>query len=322
MLRVRRTILLRAVVAAAGLATVACSSPGAGPASGGSPQVSAGSAGGATGPAGHAGPGAPGPSGSPATGTTAIPAPAHTLVVMLENHSYGQVIADPAAPFINSVARQGVLFTSAHAVTHPSQPNYLALFSGSTQGVTDDSCPQQFSAPNLASELLAAHDTFAGYSEGLPATGSLTCSAGGYARKHVPWSNFSNVPASVSKPFTAIPAGNYARLPTVSFVIPDLCDDMHDCSVAVGDSWLRQHIGPYLNWAMTHHSLLILAWDENDGSPGNQIPLIFAGETVRPGRYSQPVTHYNVLATIEAAYGLPRIGRSAAAAPITGIWVS
>lgn len=294
---VGRTLLLRAVLAAvgAGLAAVSCGSPA---------------------------PVSPVPSRSPVTGPTAIPAPAHTLVVMLENRSYGQVIGDAAAPFINSVARRGALFTSAHAVTHPSQPNYLDLFSGSTQGVTDDSCPHEFSAPNLASELLAAHDTFAGYSEGLPVTGSRVCSAGAYARKHVPWSNFSNVPASASEPFTAFPAGDFARLPTVSFVIPDLCDDMHDCSVAVGDDWLKKHLGPYLNWAMTHHSLLIVAWDENDGSPGNQIPLIFAGEMVRAGHYGQFVTHDNVLATIEAAYGLPRTGRSVAAAPITGVWVS
>jgi phosphatidylinositol-3-phosphatase len=295
------------LTAAAMLTAVACSLPGTGPSAGGSPQAGAGSAG---------DPASPGPSGM------AIPAPAHTVVVMLENHSYGQVIGDAAAPFINSVARRGALFTSAHAVTHPSQPNYLDLFSGSTQGVTDDSCPHEFSAPNLASELLAAHDTFAGYSEGLPATGSRVCSAGTYARKHVPWSNFSNVPATASKPFTDFPAANYARLPTVSFVIPDLCDDMHDCSVAAGDGWVREHLGPYLSWAMTHHSLLIVAWDENDDIPGNQIPLIFAGEMVRAGHYGQFVTHDNVLATIEAAYGLPRIGRSAAAAPITGIWLS
>jgi acid phosphatase len=238
----------------------------------------------------------------------------------MENHGYGQVIGSPDAPFINSLAGRGALFTGAHAITHPSEPNYLALFSGSTQGVTDDSCPLQFSAPNLATGLLAARDTFAGYSENLPGTGSPVCAAGVYARKHVPWADFSNVPPSVSKPFAAFPAGDYARLPTVSFVIPNLCDDMHDCSVAVGDSWLKAHIGPYAAWAMTHDSLLIVAWDENDGSPGNQIPLIFAGQSVRPGRYGQPVTHYNVLSTIEAAYGVPRTGHAATAGPITGIW--
>jgi len=249
-----------------------------------------------------------------------VPRPAHTLIVMLENRSYGQVIGSPAAPFINSLARRGALFTNSHAVTHPSEPNYLALFSGSTQGITDDSCPHQFPAPNLAAGLIAAHDTFGGYSEGLPGTGSAVCAAGGYARKHVPWTDFSNVPASVSKPMTAFPAGDYARLPTVSFVIPDLCDDMHDCSVSTGDSWLKAHIGPYAAWAMTHHSLLIVDWDENDGSPGNQIPTIFAGEMVRPGRYGQLITHYNVLAAIEDAYGVPRTGNAATSGPITGVW--
>jgi acid phosphatase len=242
------------------------------------------------------------------------------LVVVLENHGYGQVIGSPDAPFINSLAGRGALFTNAHAVTHPSEPNYLALFSGSTQGVTDDSCPHQFSAPNLAAGLRAARDTFAGYSENLPGTGSPVCAAAVYARKHVPWTNFSNVPPSVSQPFGAFPAGEFARLPTVSFVIPNICDDMHDCSVAVGDSWLRAHIGPYAAWAMTHDSLLVVAWDENDGSPGNQIPLIFAGQMVRPGRYGQPVTHYSVLSTIEAAYGVPRTGHAASTGPITGIW--
>jgi acid phosphatase len=264
-------------------------------------------------PAATAPPGTAAPAG-------ALPRLKHTLVVVMENHGYGQVIGSPDAPFINSLAGRGALFTGAHAITHPSEPNYLALFSGSTQGVTDDSCPLQFAAPNLATGLLAARDTFAGYSEGLPGTGSPVCAAGEYARKHVPWADFSNVPASVSKPFAAFPAGDYARLPTVSFVIPNLCDDMHDCSVAVGDSWLKDHIGPYAAWAMTHDSLLIVAWDEDDGSTGNQIPLIFAGQSVRPGRYGQPVSHDNVLSTIEAAYGVPRTGHAATAEPITGVW--
>lgn len=249
-----------------------------------------------------------------------MPRPAHTLVVVMENSSYGQIIGKVAAPFINSLARRGALFTNSRAVAHPSEPNYLALFSGSTQGVTDDSCPHAFSAPNLATALLAAHGSFAGYSEGLPQTGSKVCTAGEYARKHVPWTNFTNVPASVSKPYTAFPAGDYAKLPAVSFVIPNLCDDMHDCPVAAGDTWLKAHIGPYATWAATHDSLLIVTWDENDGSPGNQIPTIFAGQQVKPGRYAGLITHYSVLRTIEDAYGLPPDGHAAAATPITGIW--
>jgi len=249
-----------------------------------------------------------------------VPRPAHTLVVILENRSYGQVIGNPAAPFINSLARRGALFTNSHAVVHPSEPNYLALFSGSTQGVSDDSCPHSFRAPNLAAGLLAAHDSFAGYSESLPRTGSEVCTAGEYARKHVPWTDFTNVPASVSKPFTAFPAGDFARLPAVSFVIPNLCDDMHDCPVATGDAWLKTHIGPYATWAMTHDSLLIVTWDENDGSAGNQIPTIFAGQQVKPGRYGGLITHYSVLRMIEDAYGLPYDGHAAVAPPVPDIW--
>jgi hypothetical protein len=249
-----------------------------------------------------------------------VPRPAHTLVVILENRSYGQVIGNPAAPFINSLARRGALFTNSHAVVHPSEPNYLALFSGSTQGVSDDSCPHSFRAPNLAAGLLAAHDSFAGYSESLPRTGSEVCTAGEYARKHVPWTDFTNVPGSVSKPFTDFPAGDFARLPTVSFVIPNLCDDMHDCPVATGDAWLKTHIGPYAGWAMTHDSLLIVTWDENDGSPGNQIPTIFAGQQVKPGRYGELITHYSVLRAIEDAYGLPYDGHATVAPPIPDIW--
>jgi hypothetical protein len=249
-----------------------------------------------------------------------VPEPAHTVVVVMENHSYADIIGNPAAPFINDLARRGALFTRSYAITHPSEPNYLALFSGSTQGIADDACPNRFTAPNLAADLIKAGKTFAGYAEDLPGVGSPVCSAGEYARKHVPWADFGNVPGSVSLPFTSFPATALARLPTVSFVIPNLCHDMHDCSVATGDTWLRAHIAGYADWAMTHDSLLIITWDEDDGSQANQITTIFAGQQVRPGSYAEPITHYSVLATIEAAYALPRDGQAATTTPITNIW--
>jgi phosphatidylinositol-3-phosphatase len=251
-----------------------------------------------------------------------VPAPAHTVVVMMENHAYSEVIGSAAAPFLNRLAGEGAVFTQSYAITHPSEPNYLALFSGSTHGVTADSCPVELTAPNLAADLIAAGKTFAGYSEDLPSVGSAVCSAGEYARKHVPWADFRNVPGSVSMPFTSFPATDLNRLPTVSFVIPNLCDDMHDCSVATGDAWLRAHLSDYASWAMRHDSLLIITWDEDDGSQSNQIPTIFVGQQVRPGRYGERITHYRVLATLEAAYGLPRDGNAASAAPITDVWRS
>jgi phosphatidylinositol-3-phosphatase len=248
-----------------------------------------------------------------------VPRPRHTVVVMMENHSYADVIGSPQARYINSLARRGALFTHSFAITHPSEPNYLALFSGSTHGVTSDACPVYFRAPNLARDLIASGRRFAGYSENLPASGSLVCSSGEYARKHVPWTDFRNVPRSVSRPLSRFPA-KLARLPAVSFVIPNLCHDMHDCAVGVGDAWLRSHLGRYARWAQTHDSLLIVTWDEDDGSAANHIPTIFYGQQVRPGRYAAPITHYRVLRTIEDAYHLRHDGRAARVRPITAIW--
>src|SRR5262249_8750574 len=111
------------------------------------------------------------PSSRASSTPTRLPRPAHVVVVVLENHSYDEIIDGSQAPFIPSLAASGAVFTQSYAVTHPSQPNYLALFSGSTQGITDDSCPHTFATPNLASELATAKYSFAGYSEGLPEPG-------------------------------------------------------------------------------------------------------------------------------------------------------
>ena len=100
-----------------------------------------------------------------------LPRPDHVLVVVMENKDPGEIIGNAAAPYLTALARAGASFTDAHAETHPSQPNYLALFSGSTQGVTDNGCDHSFASPNLGSALLAAGRTFVGYSEGLPAGG-------------------------------------------------------------------------------------------------------------------------------------------------------
>ena len=136
--------------------------------------------------------------GSGASSTTAaasgLPKPAHVLVVVFENHAVDSVLGSPDAPYLTALAASGTTLTDAHGVRHPSQPNYLALFSGSTQGVVGDACPQSFSTPNLAAQLLAAGATFAGYSEGLPAAGATVCSAGRYARKHNPWADFPALP--------------------------------------------------------------------------------------------------------------------------------
>ncbi|NUR63128.1 MAG: hypothetical protein HOV87_31400 [Catenulispora sp.] len=243
---------------------------------------------------------------------------------MEENHSYDEVNGSTSAPYINNtLAAGGAVFTRSFAIEHPSEPNYLDLFSGSNQGVTDDSCPHTFSTANEGAQLLAAGDTFAGYSEGLPSAGSTACTSGAYARKHVPWVNFSNVPASDNLPFTSFPSSaNYASLPTVSWVIPNLNNDMHDGTVAQGDTWLHNNLDAYAQWAKTHNSLLIVTWDEDDSSMSNQIPTVFYGANVKPGSYSETVNHYSVLRTIEDMYGLPYAGAASSATPITDVFAT
>jgi hypothetical protein len=262
--------------------------------------------------------------------------PSHLVVVIEENHSYEQIIDNPDAPFINKLAAEGALFTDAHAIRHPSQPNYLALFSGSTQGVTGDGVVRgtPLTVPNLGAALIAKGYTFAGYSEGLPATGSLKRTAhGGYARKHNPWSDWqaeepgpNQLPAGANQPFKNFPS-DFDRLPTVAFVVPDMRHDQHGDGLTSdrtlirdSDAWLKSNIGDYAQWAVTHNSLLIVTWDEddNDDSPANHIPMIMIGARVTPGRYDQRIDHYGVLRMIEDFYGLPRAGASASAAPIVG----
>jgi acid phosphatase len=251
----------------------------------------------------------------------ALPRPAHVVIVVEENRSEGNIIGGKSTPFINALAANGANMAQSFAETHPSEPNYLALFAGNTFGVTKDACPVNGGAvPNLGSELLAAGYTFIGYAEGLPAVGSTVCSAGKYARKHVPWANFTNVPPANSLPFSAFPMGDYASLPTVSFVIPDNDDNMHDGSIAQGDAWLSRELSGYANWAVANNSLLIVTWDEDDGGPRNQIPTVIYGAHVQPGSYNEPISHYNVLSTLEQMYGLPKTGNAANAAPIATIW--
>ncbi|AEY88998.1 acid phosphatase [Streptomyces corchorusii] len=255
----------------------------------------------------------------------AVPSPDHVVVVVFENHAYSQVIGSSSAPYINSLKAGGANLTQSYAETHPSQPNYFALFSGSTQGITDDSCytPGFSSAPNLASELIAAGRTWASYNETLPSQGSTTCSSGTYARKHNPWFGFSNVPTSTAKTFAQFPT-DYSTLPQVSFVVPNLCSDMHDCSVSTGDTWLKNNLGAYATWAKTHNSLLVVTFDEDNRLSGNKIPTVFYGQPVAAGSSSSTTyNHYDLLRTLEDTQGLTtHAGNAASAKDITGIWAS
>ena len=248
----------------------------------------------------------------------ALPRPDHIVIVIEENKSYAEIIGNPAAPYINQLSGRGAMFTQSFGVSHPSQPNYLALFSGSTQGISSDICPLELNGDNLAGALLKKGAGFAIYSESMPQAGFTGCSYGAYMRKHNPLANWKEL-AALNQPFGAFPK-DYAQLPAVAFVVPDQNNDMHDGSVAQGDAWLANNIELYAQWAMTHNSLLIVTWDEDDSSANNRVATLFVGPMVKTGSSAQPINHYSILRTIEEMMGLAYLGQSAQVESVAGVW--
>ncbi|HEU0189188.1 MAG TPA: alkaline phosphatase family protein [Gallionella sp.] len=252
-----------------------------------------------------------------------LPRPDHVVVMIEENRGYSQIMdKQNSNSYIHALAKRGALFTQSYGVSHPSQPNYLALFSGSTQGVTSNACPHTFDSGNLASSLLEKGLNFASYAESLPTAGSDICWSGSYQRKHNPVVNWQGVrlPVELNRRFADFP-NDFSRLPTVSFVIPDQNNDMHDGSFETADEWLKRHIEPYVEWAMKHNSLLILTWDEDNGREDNRIVTILVGPMVKKGNSGQRINHYNVLRTLLDFYDLPALGASRDAEAIKDIWI-
>ena len=239
-----------------------------------------------------------------------IPHPDHVVVVVLENHAVNEIAGSPYAPYLNSLIsdNKSAFFTQSFAISHPSQPNYIQLFSGSNQGVTSDNVPSvfPFTTPNLGAALLANSKTFVGYSEDLPSVGYNGAVSGAYARKHNGWVNWqgtgpNGIPDTCNQPFTSFPT-NYNLLPTLSFVVPNQDNDMHNgtdpAKITAGDTWVQNNLDGYVQWAKTHNSLLIITFDEDDNSAAQNIFTLFIGEMVQDGNYSEHIDHYNLLHTL------------------------
>jgi hypothetical protein len=267
-----------------------------------------------------------------ASSQASVPTPDHVVVVIFENHAYQQIIGSSAAPKINALANDpyAALFTQSHGIEHPSQCNYLDLYAGANQGVTTDYVPPgPFTTDNLGRQLMNAGKSFKTYSEDLPSVGYNGDYYGNYARKHNPAANWvgtgtNQIPSTVNQPFTAFPTSDFASLPTVSFVVPNQNNDMHNGSdparITTGDTWFYNKLNGYAQWAKTHNSLLILTFDEDNDVSGNRIATIFMGQMVQHGQYAETINHYNVLRTIEDMYGLPYAGHAASAVPVTDCW--
>ena len=265
-----------------------------------------------------------------------VPAFSHIVVVIGENTSANSVYGNADAPYINSLANAGAKFTNSYAIEHPSQPNYLDLFSGSNQGITNNNTyntSTKLTSANLGAGLITSGKTFISYSDGLPSVGFDGTSKGNYVRKHNPVANWmgsgtNQIPDNINQPFSAFPA-NFNNLPDVAFVIPDLCNGGHNsCAplynpVKQYDTWIRDNLNAYKEWCVNNNSLLIITFDEDDYSATNKIATVFYGAHLIPNTYTQTINHYSILRMMEDANGLTaHAGAAATATPINFIWLN
>lgn len=258
-----------------------------------------------------------------------VPAFTHVVVVVFENEEAISIAGNPDAPTFNALARRYATLTKYDAVGHPSLPNYLALVSGSAHGIRSDCTDCIVRARNLADTLAAAGKTWKTYAEDLPHPGFTGAYSGRYAKKHDPFLYFRDVVDSRARRNRAVPFPQLGRdlarhrLPDFSLVIPNLCHDMHDCSIATGDAWLKAHVVPLLRSPELRGGVVFVVFDEgtSDTGGGGRIPALALGPTVRRGsRFTRPTNHYGLLRTIEDAWSLPRLGFSRKGTPIGGIW--
>jgi hypothetical protein len=253
----------------------------------------------------------------------------HVVVIVMENAEYQEVIGSIAGPYVTGLARRYGLATDSFAITHPSLPNYLALTSGSTHGITSDCTGCAVSATNIVDQLEAAGISWKAYLEDVPKPCFRGAGEGGYAKKHNPFIYYRDIAGSPSRCAKLVGFGQLTsdlgsgHLPTYAWITPNLCDDGHDCGVVAADRFLARN-APALIRELGPRGLLLITWDEGvsdrgccGAAHGGHIATVLAGPGVLEGaRERTPVDHYGVLGTIEQVLRLPPLG--AAADPRSG----
>ena len=279
-------------------------------------------------------PGAAGPSGAPGSPGPSVAAAragfAHVYLVVLENQEYGTIVGSADAPYLNGLFARYGLATAMYGVTHPSEPNYIALVSGDTQGVRDDGV-HDLGAPSLFDQVEAAGRTWRVYAQGYPGACSATAAAppvvdgpgraGEYVRKHDPAISFTSISRSPSRCADIVGlAGFSPAAADFEMVVPNQVNDMHSSSVQAGDQFLSAFLPSILlSPAFAAGSLLIVTFDEGttDDHGGGHIATLLATPGMKPGtRFAALANHASVLRTVEEGWGMPPLGSAAAASPI------
>ncbi len=259
--------------------------------------------------------------------TTAAPAtvagPPHVMVIVMENREAGSVLGQPDAPYINSLANAYGQATNWYGISHPSLPNYLAMISGSDQGVHDDGTGYTFAGPTLVDQLAGRGVGWKAYMEDMPAPCFGGGSSGNYAKKHDPFVYFSSITGNPGQCARVVPHTQLAgdlqagTAPPFLFVTPNMCNDGHDCGNAIADSWLRGEMQMVTgsSWYRQGGSVVV-TWDEGGsnngccgGVAGGRIATIVvtaAGQR----RLNSAGDHFGMLRALEEDYGVGYLGRA------------
>jgi phospholipase C len=232
------------------------------------------------------------------------------VVIVMENRAYESVVG---LPYIRSVASTSTVLTDYHAVAHPSLPNYLALTSGTTWGISDDGyhvLPSQ----DIGDQLTASGVLWRAYMEGMGS--DCRQSTGEYAVKHDPFAYYGGRCPSSVVPFSQLSGDLSSKTPPrFLWITPDLCNDMHDCSSAVGDAWLQRTVPGLLASPAMSNGVVFITWDEDDGGASNHVLTLVLGSK-RPSSPASMYSHPALLATVEDLLGLPRLAATRAVAAI------
>jgi acid phosphatase len=270
----------------------------------------------------------------PGTASAQVPPHDKVVVIIMENQAYDAVRVQPYAA---SLIASGGTLTNARGVARPSQPNYFAIWAGNTLGISSNACPPPgapYAFDNLGSACAAAGLTWRAFSENLPVAGSTVCSADGdatsglYTRKHAPWTYFSNLDHSNERPYSEFAATLAAHaLPNLTFIVPNNCHNSHNdftpgCGIPEADAWLAANVPPILA-ELGPNGVLILTYDEDDGTASQHILTVLNGPKVVPGStYAPTATHYALSKLISELLGLPVLGFGIFENSVTGIWLS
>lgn len=238
------------------------------------------------------------------------------VVIYMENHERSSITTSPDADYLNGLRTQGIDFTHYYGVTHPSLPNYLALGNGSTDGKvgTDSVTAGSLSGTTVWNQMKRAKVNFRVWEESMPSPCSNAVTSGSYALKHNPATPFSAVFSKAWCPKRVLPYTTSSVMAKFNFIAPNLCNDMHDCSIATGDNWLQARVPAMLAAGDT----VVITFDEGSSGTngGGNVYTVVVGSGVTARVDDATYNHYSLLRAIEDRYGLSPLNSAASATPL------